>query len=108
MVSLTRKHCIDRSQIWAKELKAEPEAPARAVALYNSDDIGHTIHLDLWTVFGSAAPVLTETTVVMLRDLWARAPLPPCGAKGCLISEHVNVTVPASGVALLKATVEAV
>jgi hypothetical protein len=100
-------------QIWAKALSpataatgstgaAAASAPVRAVALYNSDDTEHTIHLDLWGVFGAEAAHLSESTKVRLRDLWARQDLGMTG-----ISELHNVTVPASGVVLLRVAVAA-
>ena len=52
--------------------------------------------------FGSAASSLGEGTRVLLRDLWLRRDL---GRRG--ISDGYNATVPASGVLLLKAVVEA-
>ena len=62
-------------QIWAKTLSPVSDGPARAIALYNSDDAEHVIHLDLWTVFGDDAPRLGESTKVHLRDLWAKTDL---------------------------------
>jgi diketogulonate reductase-like aldo/keto reductase len=93
-------------QVWSKTLSspmgaAAQQQPSRAVALYNSDDVAHVIHCDLWAVFGADAPTLGPSSRVALRDLWARRDLGTIP----LSAPWYNATVPASGVVLLKAVV---